>query len=294
MRQLLAFLSSQRVFILFIILEGFALSCLFFFNDYQKRIFTSWIGSQIEKIHYLTSSIRLYYYLDQFNQDLMNENITLRNQVIALQNRLTYYQTRVPYIRPLPFNKDSIYSEYRFIKAKVVKTELLGAFNYCIINRGKKDGIKSGNGVILSSGALGIVTELNDNQSIVYLFSNPKIEFTCQIGLNPIYCRYQWDREDPYSGFLYFIPSEVKVRKGDKVYTTGLDQVFPPYTLVGKIQEVYPDLNHPGYQVAKIQLHYKNQEFAYVYVVQSKYSSLEFDSTFTIFQKHLNIYSKNE
>jgi rod shape-determining protein MreC len=294
MRQFFAFLSAQKVLLLFLFLESFSLTCLFLFNTYQKRIFSSWLTAQMEKVNFLIASIKLYYYLDRFNQNLMEENIALRKEVIALHDRLRYYQTRVPYLHPLTYQKDSLAPEYRFHKAKVIKTELLGAFNYCVINKGKKHGLQSGNGVVLPTGALGIITEVNDHQSLVYLFSNPKLAFTFQIGMQPIYCRYQWNPNDPYSGFLYFIPAHEKVRTGDKVYTTGIDQIFPPLTYVGKIIGIQPDPNHPGYQIAQIQLHYINQPFSYVYVVQPVHPSIEADSTFTRFQKHLNLYSKHE
>lgn len=133
---------------------------------------------------------------------------------------------------------------YEVIAAKVIGRSPDTWHKQVIINKGSKDGIELGRGVLSSKAIVGQVAKLGEHSAIVELIHNPdykigvKIKRTGQLGvLNGNY---------PGPGYMEFIPIDSDVQVGDWVQSSGicLTEDICPYPEgfpVGQVVEVRKD-----------------------------------------------------
>lgn len=104
-----------------------------------------------------------------------------------------------------------------------------------ILNRGKKDGIEEGMAVIGYNGIIGMVVKVEDDRSIA--ISNTDPSFAVHVE----------DYRSKVKGILkgaghfmklHYIPQTADVKPGDLLVATGVDNIFPPGVVVGRIVSV--------------------------------------------------------
>lgn len=103
------------------------------------------------------------------------------------------------------------------------------------IDKGSNHGIKKGYPVVTPNGLVGKVISANSNYSEIMLITDPNFSVAVRIDRNRV--------EGILSGngnncLVKYIPLEEDVLTGDRIITSGLDEVFPEGILVGAVTSV--------------------------------------------------------
>ena len=131
-------------------------------------------------------------------------------------------------------------NSYSIVYADIVeKSEL---YNYIIINRGKNKGIKEGNAVISTGGFIGIVKEVTNTSSTIYLINNMKYPVMVDSTL-------EYGQIDKYENGYYYV-SGIKgdINIGDHIVTGKYSLDIPSGLLIGTIENI----NYDNFELSKI------------------------------------------
>lgn len=166
-----------------------------------------------------------------------SENRELRSKLKKIKFKLNLYREygiENRELKALLFLKNSITK--KSIPAVIIFHGIEGWFDSLYINKGKKDGIKNGDGVISYSGVVGRVIYAGRSHSKVIPVTNPKCVFpvvdanTGTMGI----------AQGIGNGYIKmrFVFTSKKADVGDKILTSGLGGVFTPGIYVGRIATV--------------------------------------------------------
>lgn len=178
------------------------------------------------------------------NQQLDKKNSELENKLVEykdLKNENTNLREM------LNFKKQR--SEYNYIGCDIIGRGGNDALDQFTINRGSNDGIKKGMVAVTDKGLVGTVTHVEKGWAIVQALSNEnsavgaELENTDQkneISEEGILKGYK-EGTNSYLGKIYYLPSESKIKKGDSILTSGIDNSYPKGIRIGTVVSVELD-----------------------------------------------------
>ncbi len=264
MRDLLQFISRFSSFFIFLLLEGLCILLIVRQHNYQRVSFLNSagtiVGSTLEAKHDVTE----YLSLKAENDSLRKENAILRSSSI---NAFQFY-TNI---------KDTVCSAtidqtYTFLPAEVLQNSTERANNYLTIDRGSKHGIRPEMGVMGANGAVGIVTGVSENFSVVMSILHSKLTVSAELLDTKYSGTVYWEGGSPRTAKLNGIPQHVKLNIGDKVVTSGFSSIFPSELPIGSISNfVLPDGSN-FYEI-EILLATDFQALSSVYIIDDLYKA---------------------
>ncbi|MEG1998838.1 MAG: rod shape-determining protein MreC, partial [Bacteroidales bacterium] len=135
------------------------------------------------------------------------------------------------------YTSDSIVGPSLFSVAQAVNVTTTNVHNYVTLNKGRKDGIAEGMGVINRSGVVGIISGVSDHFSVVISLLNPKLRLSCKVKGRDYFGSLSWDGESPEYVTLEELPRHVEFLKGDTIITSGYSSVFPSGIMIGTVED---------------------------------------------------------
>jgi rod shape-determining protein MreC len=102
-----------------------------------------------------------------------------------------------------------------------------------ILDKGSKDGVREGDGVITAKGAIGIVDAVSENFSFARSFKNNRMSISARLGKEGLVGTMSWDGISRNKALLREIPHHIVLTPGDTVYTSGYSSIFPPEIPLG-------------------------------------------------------------
>ena len=232
MRNLLIFITKYNAFFLFLIFELSSIIIYVKYNSFQKA---SVINSSNEVTGRLYTQINGFYdylSLKEVNDSLAHENARLRNQ----QKSSFYIDT----IARHKINDTVFKTQYEYIDAKVINNSTNHSYNYITINRGSKDGITVGMGVISGAGIVGKVINVTEHLANVQSMLNKDTRFSVMLANNREIGYIRWgDDLDPTKGMLMDVTNNAQPKLGEMVVTSGYS-LFPQGIPVGRITNLHP------------------------------------------------------
>jgi rod shape-determining protein MreC len=209
-----------------------------------------------------------YFGLRRMNDSLINENAFLRRR---LAGYMMYDTLRDSSARIVKRQNDSSrivkYADYYYRTAKVVNNSVSAANNYVTINRGSADGIAKGMAVLSGTGAVGRVEHVSAHfASILSILSvKQKVSAHTKDGTTGY---IEWEGSRPDVLLMKDVPQQVKIKRGDSIYTTSYS-FFPPDVLVGIVFNIeYIKKNNLQLLYLRPGTNFRNLQ--YVYVVENK------------------------
>ncbi len=148
-------------------------------------------------------------------EQLKNENSDLR-KLLDLKSNFSYSSTaaEIRYKLPDPYSK------------KIV------------VDRGNQDGIKVGHPVISADGIVGQVSQVFNNKSEVTLLSDSNLSIPVVLPRTRI--KAITKGKGTVDGFeLNYTDLSANIMVGDKIFTSGLDGLYPPGIIVGEVTSVF-------------------------------------------------------
>ncbi|MCH3964735.1 MAG: rod shape-determining protein MreC [Clostridium sp.] len=178
------------------------------------------------------------------NEELIKKNSELENKLVeynSLKNE------NVSLRKELDFKKER--AEYKYIGCDIIGKGGNNVLDQFTINRGSNDGIKRRMVALTSDGLVGQVTHVEKNWSIVQSLANENLavggepekkENSDEIYGQGIVKGYR-DKSNNLLAKIYYLPVDSKIKKGDSILTSGIDNSYPKGIRIGSVISVELD-----------------------------------------------------
>jgi rod shape-determining protein MreC len=241
MRNLIAFFRRFRVFLIFIVLQVFALSTYFSFLNFPRSQYLTSASQVSGTILKVRNDVTKHFNLSKNNQALQRENISLRERLPESMQRLQNGTILI--------NDTLFHQQYEYIPATVINSTLTKRNNYFTLNIGRLQGIKRGMGVFSDNGVVGIIHNVSDHFSVVKSVLTENINIDVMIEPIGLFGLLKWDGRDPRRGSITGISNDLKIKKWSKVVTRGGSGIFPRGIMVGRVGKLKPVEGKPLWDV---------------------------------------------
>ena len=234
MNNLLKFFIRFHAFFLFLLLETGSIVMLIAGQNYQQSVFFSSANGVIASLYNAGNSVVEFFRMKGDNAALAEENAQLLNRVNQLENQLAEAREREAGVVNVftPAEND-----LRYIAAKVINLTTNRQKNHITINKGLRDGVEPGMGVISAAGAVGVVKTVSDKFAVIVPILNPDLQLNCRFKKNDYVGPLVWDCSDYRHATLCDIARHVQFDNGDTLVTSGLTATFPMGIMVGTIED---------------------------------------------------------
>jgi rod shape-determining protein MreC len=262
MFQLVEFLSRNRSFILFVLLEVFCFSLIIRSNSYWGATYFNTANYYVAQVLTVSNALRDYSNLKDENANLAAENLRLNQLVTELHEQS-------PTDAPVGYQPDSAFaSRFKYKVAKVVEKDIRRSNNYITIDKGTLEGIAPGMGVISATGVVGKVSFCSAHYSIVTSILHSQFMVSTRLVRSNEIGPAKWSGKDPSVVDLMDISRYKKVVKGDSAVTSNLNSVFPPGIMVGTVKDIAIRQDQTFFDI-ELELATDFPNLTYVYVVQN-------------------------
>lgn len=270
MRNILLLIRRFFNLILFVGLEVICFILIAHSHTLQGDDIVSSANTMIGIVYQKKTDLFYYINLGKMNDSLLSENVRLRKMVDKYKTVDTLADFNVHH---QVVNTDTTvhitkYADYVYRTARVINNSVDMVNNYITINRGSADGIRKGMAAISGSGLVGRVEFVSAHFASILSILSTKQQVSARLK-DGTFKSTVWDNERPDIFLMKDMPQEVKVKKGDSVYTTSFGSNFPADVLIGTVTKV--ELNKKN---GKLQLSLKPatnfRALDYVYVVENK------------------------
>lgn len=268
MRNFILFIRRFFNLILFIGIEIVCLVLIGRTNTMQGNDIMSSANTMLGLMYKKQNDVVYYFGLRQMNDSLLNENIRLRQQLAMYSS----FDTLSDSMRHVPIPSEDTgkvvqYADYYYRSARVINNSISSANNFITIARGSADGIKKGMAVVSGTGVVGRVEHVTKH----YASARSVLSVTQQVSarLKDGSIGYvSWEGERPDALLMKDVPQQIKVKKGDSVYTTSYS-FFPAGVLIGVVYKMeYIKKNNLQLLHLRSATNFRNLQ--YVYVVENK------------------------
>lgn len=177
-------------------------------------------------------------------QKVFEENTQLKEKInerdmLAEENDILKQENRR--LRELLGMKEEF--KYNFKIGKVSFHQVRELYESFSISLGEKDGIKKNMVVLSGKNLIGKVDKVMENYSVVQMITGQDVIVSVLLD-NTLLGVVRGDR----NGELFFEPSsiyEAELKKGDKVYTSGVSDIYPKGIYVGHISDIDEQEKNP-------------------------------------------------
>jgi rod shape-determining protein MreC len=207
-----------------------------------------------------------YFGLRMMNDSLLTENAKLRQQLAQYSIYDTLKDTMVR--RPIPTDSANIvqYANYIYRTARVINNSVSSENNYITINRGEADGVKKNQSIISSTGVVGRVVHVTDNYASALSVLSVKQQVSAKLKDGTV-GYVSWNGERPDVMVMRDVPQQIKVKRGDSVFTTSYS-FFPPNILIGVVYKT-ANIKKNNLQLLYLRTATNFRNLQYVYVVEN-------------------------
>lgn len=234
MRNLLNFIIKYNTW--FVFLFYVFISCTLLFNGgnhYQQSVYLTSANSVSSSIYGLTNSVSGYFNLREINNVLQQRNASLENEVLNLRNQLQYYVTMIDSGSQ---NCTELHTHrFDYVIASVINNSVHRPKNYFTINKGSKDGIRPGMGVVDQNGVVGIVNVVGSNSSRIISLLNTTQHFSVKIKDTNYIGSLTWHEGNPDIAYIEEMAQHMTFNVGDTIVTSGFSTTFPEGIPVGTV-----------------------------------------------------------
>ncbi len=262
MNEIFIFLSRSKAFLTFAVLEIFALWCVYRFNVHKTAVMFNTTSSLVAWTSGVQSNALRYTTLNATNKDLVAENLRLNQQLAMLQNKVKADSALVEL-------DSSVAGRYSLMYAEAISHTTQLRNNYITINKGSKDGVEVGMGVISPQGVVGKVKLVKENLSLVSSILHTDNLVSSQVKGKNVLGSTKWDGFSPRSADLMYIDIFEKIKTGDTIVSSSLNAIYPKNIPIGFVRKVNKDKNLKYLEI-KLDLAVDFKNLTYLYIIKNK------------------------
>ncbi|PHR69686.1 MAG: rod shape-determining protein MreC [Lutibacter sp.] len=223
MRQIIKFLEKYRYFLLFLILESFALFFTIQSHSYHRSKFVNSANRFTGGIYNKLNSIHEFWNLKTENQRLLEENTRLKN-ILSVES--------------IEIDSSKHYRRYSYSSAKIIKNDYTKRNNYLLINKGSVNAIVSDMAVVNSKGIIGVTKSVSNYNATVISILNEYSQINAKPkNNNHHFGTLSWNGKDYKTVQLLDLPRQAQFKIGDTIITGGKSTIFPEGILIGTIKD---------------------------------------------------------
>ena len=216
MRNLFRFIKIYHFVLLFILMESFSLFLYISNHKFQQSKFLSFTQEYTGAIFNYYSDFTQYLNLKEENESIHRENAKLYTLLSKEKE-----------------NTNSILNEY--IPSRIIKNSIFKQNNFILLDKGEKDGVKSGMGVMVDNGVIGIISITSENFSKVTSVLNQNSTISVihiKSGQNG---SLKWNTNNYMTAMINDIPNHANIQIGDTIQTNGFSSIFPKGINIAKV-----------------------------------------------------------
>lgn len=243
MQNLLNFLIKNSFWFVFLFLEVICFYFIFSDNSFQRSVFLNSSNEISGRVYNTTSEITSYFGLKSDNLELLAKTGELEERIAMLENHI--FELEKDSLKTVAFLNTSFEKDNEYIAAQVINNSVAFSHNYITINKGSKDSIKVGMGVVSHDGIVGEVRAVSRNFAVVQSLLNLDSKFSSMVLRSNAFGPILWTDRNPRFVTMNEYPSHESIAIGDTVVTSGHSDVFPKNIMVGIVKdfELQRDLN---------------------------------------------------
>jgi rod shape-determining protein MreC len=266
LKNIFIFIQRNFTFLSFLLLE---IACIVLLSNSSKthQVFFTAASNEITgRVDKQYNNWRYYFSLKETNEQLVAENARLRNSLsVNFQPIDTSQKTILDSTL-----RDSLgkMRKYTVFPAKVIGNTVSLQANFLTLERGSLQGVKKGMAVISSSGIVGVVVAVSENNARVMSLLHRSSRVSAMLKRDNISGSIEWDGVDPNYLLLKNIPKSAKVVTGDSVLTSTYSANFPSHLLIGTVNSVVADPSSNFYTL-KVKTATNFFSIQYVYLVEN-------------------------
>lgn len=257
--------------VLFVFLQTLCLIWVIRYNQAQQKIYLHSYQLLATRIQKNVNHTLSYFNLKTRYDSLLSENVGL------LETKLNHADIlkRTPDTASL---QHIFVNPFKVISATVINNSLDRRNNMITLDRGGKDGICPGMGVITPKGLVGIVTDTSHHFSLVISMLHGNTSISARLKRCGFFGPLTWEGRDPAIMKLQGIQKYADVRLGDTVVTSGYSVVFPKNLLMGTVSMYRITPGAFTYDIeVKLSQSMTNLEQVYVIANENKSEKLELE-----------------
>lgn len=209
-----------------------------------------------------------YFGLKQMNESLIAENLALKAQIASLTSVDTLRDSLAHGTITQVVDSGTVvkYADYRYRDARVINNSITAENNYITINRGAQDGIRKNMAVVSGAGVVGKVVNVSEHFASILSVLSVKQQVNARLKDGTL-GTVMWETGNPDVVILKDIPQQIKVRRGDSVFTTSYS-FFPPDVLIGRVIRI-ETIRKNNLQLIYLKTATNFRNLQYVYVVEN-------------------------
>lgn len=264
-------LRFKNVF-LFLVLQTISLILIVQINSRHNLIYNEVVQGVSGEIQSVRTNFFSYFNLMEENEKLLYQIKKLKEKQIQTENELLVLKYKLPLKPEYRVIPDSLLpvEGFSFIPAQVVNNSLDKSYNFLTLNKGYKNGIRKGMGVISEEGVLGLVISASDNYALAMSILNKNFRLSAKIFKENFFGSLSWKGGNAEYAYLEYIPLHVNIQKGDTIVTSGFSSIFPEGFIVGVIDD-YEENSEDGFYEIRVKLNSIPGNAYHVFVVTNKF-----------------------
>jgi len=216
MRNLFRFIKVYHFILLFVLLESFSLYLYISNHKFQQSRFLSFTQEYTGTAYSYYSNFNEYLHLKEENEYLKRENAKLYS-----------------FLSKSKGNKNP--QLFTYIPARIVNNSIFKRNNFIILDKGDKDGVKKGMGIIIENGVIGIISNTSDNYCKAISILNPKSSLSVTHVNSKQNGSLKWRSNNYMVAEINDIPNHANINIGDTIQTNGFSSIFPSGINIGKV-----------------------------------------------------------
>lgn len=247
MRNVFLFLKRYSVFILFLALQGLALSMLFSYNRFHQTVYGMFSNEVAGNLNNRVNKVESFFTLSEQNKALRKQNAALLSYLPSGSViPETSFQLVVDTVKV-----DSLksYRQYQYFDAKIISNSVFLQQNNMVLHRGSAQGIVPNMAVVGTDGLIGTVISVSENMSIVMSLLHRQSKVIAVLKKGSGLGEVSWDGKDPRFLVLSKIPKTIVVKKGDTVVSSPYSDKFPPGLPIGYVEKIDQDQETNTYKL---------------------------------------------
>jgi rod shape-determining protein MreC len=257
MHNLLRFIKLNQFLLLFILIEALSITLLLQNNSYQANKIVKFSTQYTSNIYNYTSSFTDYLGLKETNDYLIAENAKLHT--LSQNNERLIDSTLLQ-------NK-----KFNYIAAKVINNSVKKRNNFITLNKGSKNGIKHGMGVITNEGVIGIVYSVSQDYALVISLLHSRSATGIFLKKNMHTGILTWKGFNYRTAIINDLPAHIPLNIGDTIITNSYSNIYPEGINIGTISD-FKKNDDDGFYTINVSLFEDFNNLRYVYVIHSTQS----------------------
>lgn len=259
MRSILFLITRYYTLMLFLIMEIIAVSAVVRSHQYQEVRFFNTSSRITGKLLGYVNSVQTFINLGKNNKLLVEENTRLKQQLL--------YQQQFAADTSLPRRSEQYAFEY--IPARIVNNSISKNINYITFNKGSKDGVEKGLGVVSANGVVGIITNVSEDFSLALSVISIKTAIGVRHRNTNALGSLRWDGSDPYTLQVDNLSKTLPIKVKDTIVTAGFSSIFPPDLPVAVVKAIEPDPSSSFFH-CDVRLTSPIHRLSYAYIVKNQ------------------------